>query len=198
MGAAAAARPWGQKGGWPTLATASSCHLWADLRQRGQGWWEAVAGPAPPRGNDVPSRPEPPRRSGQAGGFCHCYGTGAAEGAPAVGAHAGRVDGRPPRRLMAAKGQHQIRGARHLQLLGPSGWRFTRRRDNRGFEGRTDSPTAQQSSEQFALCLTSCAQANLRSTKSTCGFQHLVLTPRPRPLQLPREVLRADHSHPTR
>ena len=45
MGAAAAARPWGQRGGWPTLATASSCHLWADLRQWGQGWWaEAVCG----------------------------------------------------------------------------------------------------------------------------------------------------------
>jgi hypothetical protein len=36
--------------------------------------------------------------------------------------HAGRVDGRPPRRLRAAK---EIRGAHHLQLLGSSGGRFT-------------------------------------------------------------------------
>ena len=35
--------------------------------------------------------------------------------------HAGRVDGRPPRRLRAAK---EIRGAHHLQLLGSSGGRF--------------------------------------------------------------------------
>ena len=85
---------------WRRLARATWVEpsLWVDHSQWGQGRWaEAVAGPAPPRGNDVPSRPEPPRRSGQAGGFCHCYGTGAAEGAPAVGAHAGRVDGRPPR-----------------------------------------------------------------------------------------------------
>ena len=155
---------------WRRLARATWVEpsLWVDHSQWGQGRWaEAVAGPAPPRGNDVPSRPEPPRRSGQAGGFCHCYGTGAAEGAPAVGAHAGRVDGRPPRRLMAAKGQHQIRGARHLQLLGPSGWRFTvdqlgprggaAARQPRFRGARTDSPTGAQPSGavHLALCLTS-------------------------------------------
>ena len=38
-----------------------------------------------------------------------------------MGAHAGRVDGRPPHRLRAAPDQ----GAHHLQLLGSTGCRFT-------------------------------------------------------------------------